>query len=714
MQYLFAIGFVGILGQVVLLRELSVASYGIELIYILAIGIWLFSSACGAMISRREFHASFSRINFLFVLFSVSLPLDIAFVRSERLLFASTSGAYLPFHTQMIALCASILPLGLILGLLFQWTAKAYIKHGKSLAAAYGIESLGGLAGGICATLFLKFGFQNFCIGLLCSLCATGSVFLSGEARNAPARWIRIASVTLAGILLLLVWKAPALDRIMTSWTHPHLIATQDSPYARITVTLQDGQVSIFEDDALLFNTDGTHAEELVHIAALQHPKPERILVLGGGIWGTVREALAHSPILVDYVELNPALLAVASPHVPSEIQKSLTNEKVRITIDDPRKFLKRSLNYDLILVGMPEPASGQANRFYTKEFFQQCLSKLNAGGVLGFSLQSSENIWTWQQAQRIISVYQAARSAFPNVLVFPGETNIVVGSLQPLTKDPTLLASRLQSRGIRAKLVSAAFLKYLCANDRFAKMQSLLASGDATVNSDVRPICYQYTLMIWMSKLIPAFQFFDLRLWGFLNNRMSSLWCLIGLSLPFLYLSRTRWRFRRAVLAGIAGFAGMVLETAVMLYFQIKNGILYQDVGILLTGFLTGLASGALLISKTRIRSRKMLGVALLLGFAILSAFIGMGINLGKGAGLAGSLLLLFLTGFLVAGIFSYASMREANDQRDVITPMYSADLIGGCIGSVLSSLFLVPVAGLDTTAHLMAPLAIAAVLLL
>jgi predicted membrane-bound spermidine synthase len=282
-EYLFAIGFVGILGQVVLLRELSVASYGIELIYILAIGIWLFSSACGAMISRRAFHPSLGRLNILFILFSLLLPLDIAFVRSARLLFSGTFGAYLPLHTQIAVLSASILPLGLLLGLLFQWAAKLYIQDGRSLALAYGIESLGGLAGGICATLFLKFGFQNFCIGLICSLTAAGATFLSGKERD--VRWIRTAASILAGILLLLIWKAPGLDFLMTAWTHPHLIATQDSQYSRITVTLQDGQVSIFEDDALLFDTDGTRAEELVHIAALQHPKPQRILVLGGGIW---------------------------------------------------------------------------------------------------------------------------------------------------------------------------------------------------------------------------------------------------------------------------------------------------------------------------------------------------------------------------------------------------------------------------------------------
>ena len=42
---LFIIGFISMLGQVAVLRELSVAFYGVELIYILAMGIWLFWSA---------------------------------------------------------------------------------------------------------------------------------------------------------------------------------------------------------------------------------------------------------------------------------------------------------------------------------------------------------------------------------------------------------------------------------------------------------------------------------------------------------------------------------------------------------------------------------------------------------------------------------------------------------------------------------------------
>ena len=147
MAYLFAVGFVSILGQVVLLRELSVAFYGVELIYTLALGIWLFFSAVGTMIGRRVENPSTLQINIFFLTLSVSILVEVAFIRYARLLFSNITGSYLPLHEQIAVLCASLLPIGLILGLLFRLTAKIYIARQKSLAAAYAIESVGGLAG---------------------------------------------------------------------------------------------------------------------------------------------------------------------------------------------------------------------------------------------------------------------------------------------------------------------------------------------------------------------------------------------------------------------------------------------------------------------------------------------------------------------------------------------------------------------------------------
>ena len=121
MADLFALGFISILGQVVLLRELSVAFYGVELIYTLSLGIWLLSTACGAMIHRRaHILPSSGRTNLLFLLFSIALILDVAFVRSVRLIFTNLPGGYLPLQTQVAAMCISLLPIGMILGLFFR------------------------------------------------------------------------------------------------------------------------------------------------------------------------------------------------------------------------------------------------------------------------------------------------------------------------------------------------------------------------------------------------------------------------------------------------------------------------------------------------------------------------------------------------------------------------------------------------------------------
>ncbi len=710
MYYLFALGFVSILAQVVILRELSVAFFGVELIYTLALGIWLLFSACGAMISRKTQNPSLGRVKLLFLLLSASIPLDVAFIRSIRLIFSNIPGLFLPLHIQIAVMSASLLPLGLLLGLLFQWTAKSYMAKKRSLAIAYAIECLGGLAGGICSTFFLKLGFSNFVIVLICALSAVGFTCLA--AKREWARWLRPASVVLSALWILLLWKAPLIDRLMTSWTHPNLVETRDTPYSRVTVSRLNGQVSIFENDALLFDTEGNSAEEFAHLAALQHPRPEKILILGGGIEGTVREVLQHSPSTVDYVELNPVLLDIVRRNLPPGIQASLQADNVRIIVEDPRRFLSRASSYDLILVGMPEPTSGQANRFYTSDFFRQCHARLNKGGLIAFRLQSSENIWTPQLTRRMVSIYQAAKSVFPEVVFIPGGTNVVVGSTDRLEKDASVLASRLGARKIEAKLVSPNYLRYLYTNDRFQSVNRTLQNGVGPINTDIRPICYQYTIMIWLSKFFPNANLMDFALpeswpgWGVAS--------LLALTLGTLLLRRARWPARRAFIMGTAAFAGMALETILILHFQIKNGILYQDIGILLMSFMAGMALGALAVAKVPRPLNRRPGIFLFLGFSLLSGATGLEINYGDGIGLFGISLLLLLSGIFVAGVFAYSAFREAGDQRNVIAPLYAADLIGGCLGSLLASLALAPLAGLAISAYLMVPLMVLSAILL
>ena len=733
---LLSIGLISILGQVVLLRELNVAFYGVELIYLFALGIWLFWTALGALAGRRNHFPSYNHLALLFIIFGITLPLDVMFIRASRLLAGGVPGAYLSFLQQLTVTVISLLPAGLLSGLLFQWAAKIYVANGRTLAIAYAIESAGGLVGGLFATLFLTWGIQNCAIAFLCGLISIITTLIIMRKHTPPALprhgegiqgggyfrshgrfLLRWTALFLVVIFLVLLWQASPIDRQMTSWNHPNILESKDSPYGRITVTRLYNQISVFENDALAFETEGTEAEYFCHLAALQHPNPQHVLILGGGIEGIVREMAKHKPARIDYVELNPTMLDLVVRLLPDNIQKSLSEPNVHVTFADPRRFLRDSGTYDLILVGMPEPVSGQANRFYTREFFEQCAEKLNPGGILGFRLHSAENLWTLPLTRRTVSIFRALESVFPYVIFLPGTTNIVTASREPLPSTPEIMSLRFQDKKIAAQLISPNYIRYLFTNDRFFETRYLLTNETAPPNTDVRPVCYQYAFMIWLSKFFPRAALIDFSSLIDKGETKPPLPLLLWITLPLIFLlSRFMPACRRVLLVFVAGFLGMVLEVILILYYQVKHGVLYQDIGLLLTSFMAGLALGAMIISTMMARfadKQRWYGIGLLAGFCLLCAVITTKVALSSTTGLAQISWLLAAAGFLVAGIFTYASLYEIQNQRSVISPLYAADIFGGCLGSLLGSLILIPLLGMDVTTKSMLLLAVFSLLL-
>ncbi len=716
--YLLAIGFVSILGQVVILRELNVAFYGVELIYILAIAVWLLWTAVGALIGRRTYVPSKTTIGVLLIGFAILLPADVALVRGIRVLFGGVPGAYLPFSAQILGLAVVLLPIGLLLGLLFQWAAKLYIGTDKTLAAAYAIESAGGIIGGLASTLFLKFGLQNFAIAVICGLFAAGLTLLPGAVSS---RRIRCAGAAAFAVLLLATVTGDRLDQVLTRINHPTLVESRDSPYSRVTVTQQMNQFVVFENDALAFETQSPAAEELVHLAAIHVDSLRLVLVLGGGVEGVVDEILKYAPRHVDYVELNPVVVSLTETHLPPDINTPLTSERVTLRIGDPRRFTRKAEAYDLVLIAMPDPSSGRSNRFYTREFFEQCSEALGPDGVVALRLKSSENIWTRHLTYRSTSIFRALKSVFRDVVVMPGVTNIIVASQSPLERDPSVLAESFVRRGVRTRLVTPEYISYLFTNDRFFEIASRIATTEIPPNSDVRPVCYRYSSMIWLSKFFPTLANLDAGSFGPSSRTGLMSFGLVILFICFLFLVIRRWAGpRRIVLVTVAGFVGMVVETILILHYQVKAGVLYQNLGILLMVFMAGLAAGAPAILKAArfdaaglATVGRVWGSRLFIGFAALNLAFVVLLRSDYSAHLFVSSFLLFVAGFLVSGVLAYASLSGVENQKIAVSPLYAADLLGGCLGSVLGSLLLIPFFGMEETAAIMAIVSVAALLL-
>ena len=150
---------------------------------------------------------------------------------------------------------------------------------------------------------------------------------------------------------------------------------------------------SIYSNGVNLANApDPSAAEEAVDYALLEHPAPQRVLLIGGGVNGAIGEALKHpSVVRLDYVELDPALIEMARQYFPVQAA-TLADARVHVHYADGRRYLKTAAGgFDVIVVDVPDPQTAQLNRFYTAEFFRSAREHLARGGVLAIELRSSE-----------------------------------------------------------------------------------------------------------------------------------------------------------------------------------------------------------------------------------------------------------------------------------------------------------------------------------
>jgi len=376
----------------------------------------------------------------------------------------------------------------------------------------------------------------------------------------------------------------------------------------------------------------------------------------------------------------------------------------LRVVYDDPRTFLLGCASYDLILVGTPDPSSGQANRFYSREFFQSCARRMKPQGILAFRLHAAENFWTPLQLLQMSSIYQALHSVFPATIFLPGATTVITASLNDLPLGPEIPSARLREREIRSRLVTPAYLNYLYTNDRFATLRNNLENAEAPANTDLRPVCYRLSAMIWLAKFFPSLNT------AISDNFFSSggkdhvlpFFLLFILTMTCFSLCRLIAPLRRLVLMAGIGFVGMVLETVLILHYQVKSGVLYQDIGLLLTSFMVGLVLGPMIVFH-RQRSNPAWGFGLMIGFFTLVALIDIHIIYMPFPGLAPAMVLLALIGLCVSACFAFISLFAAPNPSAMVSPLYAADLFGGCLGALISGLFLIPFFGLDITAAIM-----------
>ena len=139
-----------------------------------------------------------------------------------------------------------------------------------------------------------------------------------------------------------------------------------------------DGHFMTSEKDEFFYH------ENLVHIAALAHPGPERVLIVGGGDGGSAEEVLKHPSVNeITVAEIDRAVLDISRRHFDAVHHGALDDPRVHVRIEDGFRFVMDSRDeYDLIVLDLTDPG-GPSTALYTPEFYAACARRLTPIGAL-------------------------------------------------------------------------------------------------------------------------------------------------------------------------------------------------------------------------------------------------------------------------------------------------------------------------------------------
>jgi spermidine synthase len=739
------VGFSAVIGQIVLMRELIVVFNGNEISLGIMLATWLFWTAAGSSLAGRFALGGSNAcraVAALECLLGMSLPPTIWMLRASRTFFQAVPGELVGPAPMLLTSLVCLSVFCFISGALFVVATRMYQRERDVSAriassSAYLLEAAGSALGGLLASIVLLRFFDSFQIAavvLVMNMCMAAIL----SCRMGRGQVVAGALVTISFAALLLMYVAPSLARSSQQrlWQGFRLVGSRDSIYGKLAVTETGNIRSIYDNGVILANApDLAAAEEGVHYALLEHPAPRQVLLVGGGVNGSIAQALEHPTLeRMDYVELDPALIGIARKFFPEQ-SAFLSDPRVDVHSVDGRHYLGTARDkFDVIILNLPDPQTAQLNRFYTEEFFRSAADHLAPQGLLALQLRSSEDYISPDLAEFLRCIHHTVRQVFPYIAVIPGETIHFFAAMQPdlLTENPQTLVSRLQDRKLQTEYVREYFIPFRMMPDRMEQIREQLRDLPSTpVNRDFKPIAYYFDVVLWSGQFHSGYaRWFraaaHLSFTRIIDCVLIVLLC-VAVVLVYGVVREKRARAAATFCMAATGFTVMALQIFVLLAFQSFYGYVYHQLAILIAMFMAGMAMGSWL-GVHRIRSSgkphhaSLAATQLLLAISgpVLLFFIS---RLSHMFGATESTLIAQLVfpalaavcGMLGGYQFPIATEIYLHDSRAraSLGTLYAVDLLGGCAGALLLSTYVVPVFGFWNTAWLSAAVNLAPALL-
>mmetsp|Transcript_26255 Transcript_26255/g.52323 ORF Transcript_26255/g.52323 Transcript_26255/m.52323 type:complete len:298 (+) Transcript_26255:77-970(+) len=143
------------------------------------------------------------------------------------------------------------------------------------------------------------------------------------------------------------------------------------------TVLVLDGVIQVTQRDEF------SYQEMIAHLPLFAHPSPKRVLVIGGGDGGVLREVCRH-PLVEEAVlcEIDGDVCAAAKAHMPF-VACGFDDPRVKVHIMDGFEFMKNNPGtFDVIITDSSDPV-GPAKVLFETPFYDAMHDALAPGGIV-------------------------------------------------------------------------------------------------------------------------------------------------------------------------------------------------------------------------------------------------------------------------------------------------------------------------------------------
>lgn len=228
---------------------------------------------------------------------------------------------------------------------------------------------------------------------------------------------------------------------------HQHLQII-DTPFMG-RVMLLDGIVQTTERDEFIYH------ETMVHVPLFAHPNPKRVLIIGGGDGGILREVVRHKNIEhITQVEIDGSVIEMCKEYFPKHSSGAFDDPRVNIVIADGKDFVANcQQQFDVIIADSTDPI-GPAEVLFSQDFYAMEKHCLAAGGIM-----VAQNGVPFMQGEEITNAYQRLNKLYQDVSFYVMPVPTYIGGFMTLAWASDDASLRQQSvETIQARVEQAGF----------------------------------------------------------------------------------------------------------------------------------------------------------------------------------------------------------------------------------------------------------------